>query len=212
MSSAIEQFPAELDYYACRPNLDDARHVVHFGTSGHRGVCDYRSSQGADGPLYMGKNTHPLSEPAHRTALEVLAANEVETVLQRDNGVTPTPVISQAILMYNRVRKEQVADGVVITPSHNSPEDGGFKYHPAFGTPSLGLLSPSHYLAVALRSGQPTRICLIVNLLAAETTSRTGRDPAEYDRELTAEFGNQRYVPMDYPARPEEVTRLEEQR
>ena len=122
--------------------------LVSFGTSGHRGsplrgtfteahilaitqaICDYRRSQGTDGPLYMGKDTHALSGPAQRTALEVLAANGVETIIQRDDGVTPTPVISRAILVYNRGRKEHLADGIVITPSHNPPEDGGFKYNP----------------------------------------------------------------------------------
>ncbi len=84
-------------------------------------ICDYRRSQATDGPLYMGKDTHALSGPAQRTALEVLAANGVETIIQRDDGVTPTPVISRAILVYNRGRKEHLADGIVITPSHNPP-------------------------------------------------------------------------------------------
>ena len=84
----------------------------------------------------MGKDTHALSGPAQRTALEVLAANGVETIIQRDNGVTPTPVISRAILVYNRGRKEHFADGIVITPSHNPPEDGGFKYNPSNGGPA----------------------------------------------------------------------------
>ena len=128
--------------------------LVSFGTSGHRGsplrgtfteahilaitqaICDYRRGQGTDGPLYMGKDTHALSGPAQRTALEVLAANGVETVIQRDDGVTPTPVISRAILVYNRGRKEHLADGIVITPSHNPPEDGGFKYNPTNGGPA----------------------------------------------------------------------------
>ena len=130
------------------------RQLVSFGTSGHRGsplhgsfteahilaitqaICDYRRAQGTDGPLYMGKDTHALSGPAQRTALEVLAANGVETVIQRDDGFTPTPVISRAILVYNRGRKEHLADGIVITPSHNPPEDGGFKYNPTDGGPA----------------------------------------------------------------------------
>src|SRR5208283_4996707 len=125
-----------------------------FGTSGHRGsslkgtfteahilaitqaICDYRRAQGIDGPLFLGKDTHALSAPAQRTALEVLAANRVETVIQQNDGVTPTPVISRAILVYNRERKEHLADGVVITPSHNPPEDGGFKYNPPNGGPA----------------------------------------------------------------------------
>ncbi|HME10162.1 MAG TPA: phosphoglucomutase (alpha-D-glucose-1,6-bisphosphate-dependent), partial [Bryobacteraceae bacterium] len=97
---------------------------------------DYRRGQGTDGPLYMGKDTHALSGPAQRTALEVLAANNVETIIQQGDGVTPTPVISRAILVYNRGRKEHLADGIVITPSHNPPEDGGFKYNPANGGPA----------------------------------------------------------------------------
>ena len=88
------------------------------------------------GPLYMGKDTHALSGPAQRTALEVLAANDVPTVIQRDDGFTPTPVISHAILVYNRGRRDGLADGIVITPSHNPPEDGGFKYNPPNGGPA----------------------------------------------------------------------------
>ncbi len=144
----------ERDYFERRPDLEDANQLVSFGTSGHRGsplqgtfteahilaitqaICDYRRSQGTDGPLYMGKDTHAVSSPAQRTALEVLAANNVETVIQQDEGVTPTPVISRAILVYNRNRKEHFADGIVITPSHNPPEDGGFKYNPPNGGPA----------------------------------------------------------------------------
>ena len=144
----------EREYFERRPDLGDPNQLVSFGTSGHRGsslrgtfteahilaitqaICDYRRSQGTDGPLYMGKDTHALSGPAQRTALEVLAANGVETIIQRDDGVTPTPVISRAILVYNRGRKEHLADGIVITPSHNPPEDGGFKYNPTNGGPA----------------------------------------------------------------------------
>ncbi len=144
----------EREYYERKPDVDDPTQLVSFGTSGHRGspfrgsfteahiaamtqaICDYRRGQGIDGPLYMGKDTHGLSEPAQRTALEVLAANGVETIIQRDGGVTPTPVISWAILVYNRGRTEQLADGIVVTPSHNPPEDGGFKYNPPNGGPA----------------------------------------------------------------------------
>ncbi len=144
----------EREYYARRPDLGDPNQLVSFGTSGHRGsplrgtfteahilaitqaICDYRRHQGTDGPLYMGKDTHALSGPAQRTALEVLAANYVETVIQQDDGVTPTPVISRAILIYNRGRKDHLTDGIVITPSHNPPEDGGFKYNPTNGGPA----------------------------------------------------------------------------
>jgi len=141
-------------YYERRPNTDDPQQLVSFGTSGHRGtslngtfteahilaiaqaICEYRQTQGITGPLYMGKDTHALSGPAQRTALEVLAANGVETGIQADDGFTPTPVISRAILVRNRGRTEQLADGIVITPSHNPPEDGGFKYNPTNGGPA----------------------------------------------------------------------------
>jgi phosphoglucomutase len=144
----------ERDYYRRVPDPDDPAQRVAFGTSGHRGsslrgsfteahilaiaqaICDYRRAQGTDGPLYMGKDTHALSAPAQRSALEVLAANGVHTVIQRDDGVTPTPVISRAILVHNRGRREHLADGIVITPSHNPPEDGGFKYNPTDGGPA----------------------------------------------------------------------------
>ena len=128
----------ERDYFERRPDVSDPNQMVRFGTSGHRGspfagsfteahilaitqaICDYRLAHGTDGPLYMGKDTHAVSDPAQQTALEVLAANGVETIIQRDNGVTPTPVISRAILVYNRGRKEHFADGIVITPSQSS--------------------------------------------------------------------------------------------
>jgi phosphoglucomutase len=144
----------EQEYYERRPDLGNPNQMVSFGTSGHRGsplngsfteahilaitqaICDYRRSQGYDGPLYMGKDTHAISGPAQRTALEVLAANNVDTIIQRDDGFTPTPVISRAILVYNRDRKEHLADGIVITPSHNPPADGGFKYNPPNGGPA----------------------------------------------------------------------------
>jgi phosphoglucomutase len=144
----------EREYYQRQPDMSDPTQRVSFGTSGHRGtplrgtfteahilaitqaICDYRRSQGTDGPLYMGKDTHALSSPAQRTALEVLAANGVETIIQRDDEVTPTPVISRAILVYNDKRTKHLADGIVITPSHNPPEDGGFKYNPTNGGPA----------------------------------------------------------------------------
>jgi phosphoglucomutase len=144
----------EREYFEGQPDVSDRNQLVAFGTSGHRGsplhgtfteahilaitqaICDYRRGQGIDGPLYMGKDTHALSAPAQRTALEVLAANGVETIIQENDGVTPTPVISRAILVYNRGRKDHLADGIVITPSHNPPEDGGFKYNPPNGGPA----------------------------------------------------------------------------
>src|SRR6201997_5371468 len=150
----IDPSRLEREYYERHPDLGNPNQMVSFGTSGHRGsplngsfteahilaiaqaICDYRRSQGYDGPLYMGKDTHAVSGPAQRTALEVLAANRVETIIQRDDGFTPTPVISRAILVYNRNRKEHFADGIVITPSHNPPGDGGFKYNPPNGGPA----------------------------------------------------------------------------
>jgi len=144
----------EREYFERTPDVSDRTQLVAFGTSGHRGsslhgafneahilaitqaICDYRRGQGIDGPLYMGKDTHALSAPAQRTALEVLAANGVEAIIQENDGVTPTPVISRAILVYNRNRKEHLSDGIVITPSHNPPEDGGFKYNPPNGGPA----------------------------------------------------------------------------
>jgi phosphoglucomutase len=144
----------EREYFERRPDLDDPNQRVSFGTSGHRGsplrgtfneahilaitqaICEYRHEQGTDGPLYMGKDTHAVSKPAQCTALEVLAANHVDTIIQPDDGITPTPVISRAILVYNRGRQEHLADGIVITPSHNPPEDGGFKYNPPNGGPA----------------------------------------------------------------------------
>src|SRR5262249_39272811 len=153
-SMTIDLAKPEREYYERKPELADPTQLVSFGTSGHRGspfrssfteahiaaitqaICDYRRGQGIDGPLYVGKDTHALSEPAQRTALEVLAANGVETIIQRDGGVTPTPVISWAILVYNRGRTSGLADGIVVTPSHNPPEDGGFKYNPPNGGPA----------------------------------------------------------------------------
>jgi phosphoglucomutase len=145
----------EREYFSRKPDVEDANQLVAFGTSGHRGtslnatfteahvlaitqaICDYRKTQGTTtGPLYMGKDTHALSSPAQCSALEVLAANNVETIIQEKNGITPTPVISHAILMYNRTRQVDLADGIVITPSHNPPEDGGFKYNPPNGGPA----------------------------------------------------------------------------
>ena len=142
------------EYYSHKPDFGDRRQRVQFGTSGHRGsslrgtfneahvlaitqaICEYRSGQGIDGPLYIGKDTHALSEPAFQTALEVLAANHVECAIDRSDGYTPTPAVSHAILTHNRGRTSQLADGIVITPSHNPPEDGGFKYNPPTGGPA----------------------------------------------------------------------------
>src|SRR4051812_2322336 len=142
------------DYYERTPDVGDPQQLVSFGTSGHRGtslngtfteahilaitqaVCEYRSAQGTTGPLYMGKDTHALSGPAQQTALEVLAANGVETVIHANDKPTPTPVVSVAILNRNHRRTTGLADGIVITPSHNPPKDGGFKYNPPTGGPA----------------------------------------------------------------------------
>ena len=144
----------EKTYYEKRPDVDDSRQLVSFGTSGHRGspldgtlneahilaitqaICEFRSTKRITGPLFMGKDTHAVSGPAQRSALEVLAANGVETVIQRDDGFTPTPSISRAILVHNRDKKDRLADGIVVTPSHNPPGDGGFKYNPPQGGPA----------------------------------------------------------------------------
>jgi phosphoglucomutase len=141
-------------YYERQPDLGDPNKLVSFGTSGHRGtslegtfneahilaitqaICDFRRSKDIHGPLFMGKDTHAVSSPAQRTALEVLAANGVETFIQRNDGVTPTPSISRAILVYNRGLTDNISDGIVITPSHNPPADGGFKYNPPNGGPA----------------------------------------------------------------------------
>ena len=141
-------------YYAEKPDPAVRDQRVAFGTSGHRGsslkvafnelhilattqaICDYRRAQSIDGPLFLGIDTHALSEPAFVSAMEVLAANGVNVMIDRDRGYTPTPVISHAILTYNRGRRSGLADGIVVTPSHNPPEDGGFKYNPPHGGPS----------------------------------------------------------------------------
>lgn len=142
------------DYYTRHPDLSDATNLVSFGTSGHRGasakgtfnedhilaivqaICDYRKEAGINGPLFLGMDTHGLSEPAHVTALEVLVANGVEVRIAKDFEYTPTPVISHAILTYNGNREKLLADGIVVTPSHNPPDNGGIKYNPPNGGPA----------------------------------------------------------------------------
>ncbi|MBN1478976.1 alpha-D-glucose phosphate-specific phosphoglucomutase [candidate division KSB1 bacterium] len=141
-------------YYVNEPDVNDPTQKVSFGTSGHRGtslnssfteshilaivqaICDFRREQDIAGPLYLGKDTHALSDPAEKTALEVLAANGVEVMVEKDSGFTPTPVISHAILVHNKGRKENLADGIVITPSHNPPDNGGIKYNATHGGPA----------------------------------------------------------------------------
>ncbi|QOV90724.1 phosphoglucomutase (alpha-D-glucose-1,6-bisphosphate-dependent) [Humisphaera borealis] len=150
----IDVAKLEREYLQRTPDVSDPRQAVSFGTSGHRGtsldgtltephilaitqaICEYRKGKGIDGPVYMGKDTHALSAASQRSALEVLAANGVETILQAGDGVTPTPVVSHAILTHNKGRKTGLADGIIITPSHNPPQDGGFKYNPPNGGPA----------------------------------------------------------------------------
>jgi phosphoglucomutase len=145
----IDVSKLERDYFDRKPDTADPAQLVSFGTSGHRGtssngafseahilaitqaICEYRRGKRIGGPLFMGKDTHALSDVAHSTALEVLAANEIETVIQERGGFTPTPVISHAILT-----APTPSDGIVVTPSHNPPEDGGFKYNPPDGGPA----------------------------------------------------------------------------
>ena len=304
----------EREYYERRPDPADPNQLVSFGTSGHRGsslrgtfteshilaitqaICECRSSRGIDGPVYMGKDTHALSSPAQRTALEVLAGNEVETFIQRDDGVTPTPVISHAILVYNRMTVDH--DGKIRMDCSSPYAMGrlvGLKdqYRVAFAndpdsdrhgivTPSTGLMNPNHYLAVAIRyllTHRPRwtasavigktlvssslidrvvqklgrRLCEvpvgfkwfapglfdgslcfggeesagasflrldgtvwttdkdgpIMDLLAAEITARTGKDPGEHFGELAAEFGTSSYTRIDAPATPRQKETLE---
>jgi phosphoglucomutase len=155
ISSILVNIPKLLTaYYSLEPNPNDAKQRVVFGTSGHRGsafdgafnewhilaitqaICNYRKLQEIDGPLFLGMDTHALSEPAFASALQVLAANEVEVLLSEGTAYTPTPAVSHAIVRYNRGRETGLADGIVITPSHNPPDDGGFKYDPPHGGPA----------------------------------------------------------------------------
>ena len=142
------------EYYTRRPAVGDRAQCVSFGTSGHRGsslrgafnephvlamtqaICDHRRQQGITGPLFLGKDTHALSEPAFETALEVLAGNGVDAMIDCVDGYTPTPAVSHAILRHNLARTSGLADGIVITPSHNPPDEGGFKYNPPHGGPA----------------------------------------------------------------------------
>ena len=150
----VDLVQLEQAYYSATPDPSDPQQRVSFGTSGHRGsslrhsfneahilaitqaICEYRQSAGTTGPLFIGKDTHALSEPAQRTALEVLAANQVHARMDQNDGYTPTPVMSHAILTFNRGRTSGLADGIIITPSHNPPEDGGIKYNPPHGGPA----------------------------------------------------------------------------
>ena len=153
-SDLIDLAALEQAYYALQPDANNPVQRVAFGTSGHRGspftstfneahilaitqaLCEYRQAQGVTGPLFIGRDSHAASMPALRSALEVLAEHGIATMIDKDGGYTPTPCISHAILNYNRTRKDGLADGIVITPSHNPPQDGGFKYNPPHGGPA----------------------------------------------------------------------------
>jgi phosphoglucomutase len=150
----IDPVQLERKYYDQKPDTNNPGQMVAFGTSGHRGtpkngtfteshilaitqaICEYRRDAGITGPLYLGKDTHAISAPAERTALAVLAANGVTVILQGNTGFAPTPVVSRSILRWNETGSHPRADGIVITPSHNPPEDGGFKYNPPNGGPA----------------------------------------------------------------------------
>jgi phosphoglucomutase len=168
-------------YHSRVPDVSDPSQRVAFGTSGHRGtsvngtftdshiaaitqaICDYRRDAKIDGPLFLGKDTHALSTPAQNTALEVLAGNGVQTMIQHEDGYTPTPAISRQILTYNLARTNELADGVVITPSHNPPTDGGFKYNPPHGGPADSDVTgwiQQRANALLAGQGQPVRVNL----------------------------------------------------
>ncbi len=182
-------------YYDYKPDPDNPSEIVAFGTSGHRGsslkksfneghvlaisqaICEYRASRGIDGPLYLGMDTHALSQPALVTAVEVFAANEVEIMVQAGRGYTPTPVVSHAILTYNRGRKSGLADGVVITPSHNPPADGGFKYNP----PAAGPADAAITAAIEKRANEILRNGLKEVKLLPETQAFRAGTTHEYD-------------------------------
>jgi len=182
-------------YYTERPDPDDPTQRVAFGTSGHRGssldasfneahiaattqaICEYRSGQGIEGPLFLGRDTHALSEPAWATALEVLAANDVTTLIDADNGYTPTPALSHAILRHNAGQPTgtNLADGIVVTPSHNPPRDGGFKYNPPHGGPAdtdaTGWIADRANQLLASGNREVTRVSLR-RALAGDSTHR----------------------------------------
>jgi len=158
-TSLLENIPKLMtDYYNLIPDASNPDQAVSFGTSGHRGcasntafnenhiaaiaqaIVEYRDQQGINGPIFIGMDTHALSEAAHATAIEVFAGNSLNVIIQGNGRYTPTPVVSHAILTYNQNRTQDLADGVIITPSHNPPQDGGFKYNPPNG--GLRILMP----------------------------------------------------------------------
>lgn len=180
-------------YYTGKPDVSVPAERVSFGTSGHRGtsfangfneahilaitqaICEYRAAHGVDGPLFLAKDTHALSEPTFATALEVLAANSVYVRVDQELGYTPTPALSHAVLLYNRGRQKGLADGIVITPSHNPPEDGGFKYNPPSGGPAdTDVTKAVQDRANAILAGglREVRRMSYAQALAASTTGR----------------------------------------
>ncbi|MFL6414323.1 MAG: phosphoglucomutase (alpha-D-glucose-1,6-bisphosphate-dependent) [Bryobacteraceae bacterium] len=193
VSSLVNLPRLTASYYVLKPDTSESTQRVAFGTSGHRGssfhsafnedhilaitqaICRYRKEQSTTGPLFLGMDTHALSEPAFATALEVLAANEVEVMIDSEGGYTPTPALSHAILQYNQGRKKDFADGIVITPSHNPPEDGGFKYNPPNGGPADTTATKwieneaNRYLAEGLKQ---VRRVLFTKAMASPTTHR----------------------------------------
>jgi phosphoglucomutase len=191
-------------YFSRRPDPAVPAERVSFGTSGHRGsafasafneahilaitqaICEYRKGQGTNGPLYLGKDTHALSAPAERTALEVLAANGVEVVVQEGDGYTPTPAVSLAIIEYNRGRTSGLADGIVVTPSHNPPEDGGFKYNPPHGGPADTDATQwiENRANELLANGAPSVTRVSIEAARRASTTRTTDFIALYLREL----------------------------
>lgn len=186
-------------YYVRQPDVAKVEERVAFGTSGHRGsalasafndahiaaitqaVVEYRREQGIDGPLFLGRDTHGLSEPAHATTLEVLAANDVTTVIAEDDAYVPTPVLSHAILAHNRDASAKRGDGIVITPSHNPPEDGGYKYNPPHGGPAdtnaTGWIEKRANALLAAGNAGVRRIPHARALLAATTHRKDYRTP-----------------------------------
>lgn len=184
----------ERAYFDRKPDFNDPNQRVIFGTSGHRGtplkgtfteahilaitqaVCDHRKSQGIDGPLMIGKDTHALSPLVQRTALEVLAANGVDTFIAANDGVTPVPAISRAVLIYNRSRNSHFADALIATPSHNPPEDGGFKYNPPNGGPAgtdVTTWIEQHANALLEKGNQDVQRLTYEKAIQAQTTHET---------------------------------------
>lgn len=190
----IDVAQLERNYYERKPDYSDPNQRVRFGTSGHRGtstnntfteahilaitqaVCEYRRSQGTTGPILLAKDTHALSKPAERTALEVLAGNGVETFVARHDGYTPVPVISRAVLTYNRGRRERLADALIATPSHNPPGDGGFKYNPPNGGPADTTVTSwieQRANALLQTGNRDVRRVLFTSAMGARTTRET---------------------------------------